>query len=105
MTKPFPCASATTPWIGYGVTCLPGVEIGNGCVVGAGSVVTTPLEPYGVYAGNPARLLRYRFAPEKIEILDGIGWWDLEFDRLREMEDVFKCDATRLSADQLRECF
>ena len=92
-------------WIGYGVTCLPGVEIGNGCVVGAGSVVTASLEPYGVYAGNPARLLRYRFEPEKIEALNGIAWWDLEFDKLREIDHLFKCDITQLSADQLHDLF
>ena len=74
-------------------------------MVGAGSVVTTSLEPYGVYAGNPARLLRYRFESENVEILDGIGWWNFEFDTLREIEDVFKCDVTRLSVDQLKELF
>lgn len=45
-------------WIGAGVTILPGVTIERGCVVAAGSVVTEPTVPDGLYAGNPARLVR-----------------------------------------------
>ncbi|MFL5825775.1 MAG: acyltransferase [Thermoleophilaceae bacterium] len=45
-------------WLGTRVTVLPGVTIGDGCVVGAGAVVTEDLEPHGVYAGVPARLVR-----------------------------------------------
>jgi len=43
-------------WIGARCIILPGVRIAPGCVVGAGSVVTSELEP-GKYAGNPARLI------------------------------------------------
>lgn len=45
-------------WIGANVTILPGITIGKCAVVGAGSVVTKDLEPYGVYAGVPARKMR-----------------------------------------------
>ena len=45
-------------WIGSGVTILPGVTIERGCVVAAGSVVTEPTVADGLYAGNPARLVR-----------------------------------------------
>lgn len=47
-------------WIGMGVCILPGVTIGEGCVVGAGSVVTRDLEPYSVAVGNPAKPIRSR---------------------------------------------
>lgn len=47
-------------WLGANTTVLDGVSIGQGCIIGAGSVVTRDTEPYGVYAGNPARLIRYR---------------------------------------------
>lgn len=49
-------------WIGAHVTILPGVRIGKGAVVGAGSVVTRDVPPKGIVAGVPARLMRYRNA-------------------------------------------
>ena len=43
-----------------GVCILPGVRLGDGCVVGAGGVVTRDLEPNCVAVGNPARVIRSR---------------------------------------------
>jgi acetyltransferase-like isoleucine patch superfamily enzyme len=45
-------------WIGTRAIILPGVTVGDGAVIGAGSVVTKDVPPGGVVAGNPARLLR-----------------------------------------------
>jgi len=42
-------------WVGMGVCILPGVTIGEGVVLGAGSVVTKDLEPWSIAVGNPAR--------------------------------------------------
>lgn len=42
-------------WIGARATILPGVRVGEGCIVAAGSVVTTDCEPHHLYAGVPAR--------------------------------------------------
>jgi acetyltransferase-like isoleucine patch superfamily enzyme len=47
-------------WIGAGVRILDGADIGEGCVVAAGSVVRGRLEPNGIYAGVPAKLVRMR---------------------------------------------
>jgi acetyltransferase-like isoleucine patch superfamily enzyme len=47
-------------WIAYRAIILPGVRIGEGAVVGAGSVVTKDVEPYTIVAGNPARLIKKR---------------------------------------------
>jgi len=47
-------------WLGAGVKVLDGAVIGDGCVVGAGAVVRGELEPYGIYAGVPAKLVRRR---------------------------------------------
>jgi maltose O-acetyltransferase len=47
-------------WIGMGVCILPGVRIGDGCVVGAGSVVVHDVEPFAVAVGNPARAVKSR---------------------------------------------
>lgn len=47
-------------WIGHRVIILPGVHIGDGCVIGAGSVVTKDTPDYSVVAGNPAKVIKYR---------------------------------------------
>jgi maltose O-acetyltransferase len=47
-------------WIGTHTIILPGVRVGNGAVVGAGSVVTKDVPSYAIVAGNPARLIKYR---------------------------------------------
>jgi acetyltransferase-like isoleucine patch superfamily enzyme len=43
-----------------GALILPGVQIGDGCVIGAGSVVTHDVDAYSVAVGNPAKRIRSR---------------------------------------------
>jgi acetyltransferase-like isoleucine patch superfamily enzyme len=50
--------------IGSNATILCGVTIGEGAIVGAGSVVTHDIPPCAIVAGNPARLLRWTDGPE-----------------------------------------
>lgn len=47
-------------WIGRKVIILPGVHIGKGAVVGAGSVVSKSIPDYGIAVGNPARVVKFR---------------------------------------------
>ncbi len=51
-------------WIGLNSVILKGVTIGEGAVVGAGSVVTKDVPPYTVVAGNPARIIRELEKPQ-----------------------------------------
>ncbi|KAI9774022.1 MAG: hypothetical protein M1839_001906 [Geoglossum umbratile] len=54
-------------WFGGSVVVLPGVTIGNGSTIGAGSVVTKDIPPYSVAAGNPARVIRSLPQPTTVE--------------------------------------
>lgn len=47
-------------WVGMGVTILPGAKLGEGCVIGAGSVVTKAVDPYAIAVGNPAKAVGER---------------------------------------------
>lgn len=47
-------------WIGRRVMIMPGVTIGDGCIIGAGAVVTKDIPPYSVAGGVPARVLKKR---------------------------------------------
>jgi len=47
-------------WIGYGVIILGGIDIGEGSIIGAGSVVTKNVTPYTIVGGNPARKIGNR---------------------------------------------
>lgn len=62
-------------WIGSGVRIIKAVKIGNGAIIGSGSVVTKDVPPYAIVGGNPAKIIRYRFSPEIIKALDKIKWW------------------------------
>lgn len=63
-------------WIGYQALIMPGVQIGNGAIIASRSVVTSDVAPYTIVGGNPAKPLKQRFAPEVIETLNAIAWWD-----------------------------
>lgn len=47
-------------WIGDRVLILPGVHVGSGSIIGAGSVVTKDVPPYAIVGGNPAHVIRMR---------------------------------------------
>ena len=63
-------------WFGYGAFVLPGVRIGHGAIIGAGSVVTGDVPAYGIVAGNPARLVRSRYDDRDVARLLVVAWWD-----------------------------
>lgn len=59
-------------WIAGNCIVLPGVAIGNGSTVGAGSVVTKDVPPYHVVAGNPARVLRRIEPPDSSRVVESV---------------------------------
>jgi acetyltransferase-like isoleucine patch superfamily enzyme len=86
-------------WIAEGVRIMPGVTIGDGCVIGARAVVTKDLEPYGIYAGIPARLIKKRFTPKIIEQLLQIKWWDWSIEKIRRNVQFFNIDLSDFQGD------
>jgi lipopolysaccharide transport system ATP-binding protein len=76
-------------WIGTGAIILAGVKIGNGAVVGAGSVVTHDVPDYAIVAGVPARVVKFRFTTDQIKKLLEIAWWNWDIEKIVENVDYF----------------
>ena len=71
-------------WIGSSVIICPGCkQIGDGAIIGAGSVVTHDVEPYTIVAGNPARIIRKRFNDKQIKYLEDSKWWEKSYAELK----------------------
>ncbi|HEU6449343.1 MAG TPA: CatB-related O-acetyltransferase [Verrucomicrobiae bacterium] len=78
-----PLSIGNDVWLGTNCLILPHVRrIGDGAVVAAGAVVNKDVPPYAVVAGNPARVVRFRFAPDIIEKLLKSRWWEKPIEAL-----------------------
>lgn len=83
-------------WIGDEVMMLGGGIIENGCIIGARSLLPPNFrsEPYGVYAGSPAKLLRFRFSEAVRAALLDLAWWDMPLTWIRDNNAMFLQDMT-----------
>lgn len=71
-------------WIGYEAVIMAGVTIGDGAIIGTRAVVTKDVAPYSIVGGVPAREIRKRFAPEVVERLRELKWWDWPEEKIRK---------------------
>ena len=71
-------------WIGANsfINCSKVKSIGDGAIIGAGAVVLEDVPPYAVAVGVPAKIKRYRYAPEMIELLLRVKWWEWSIEEI-----------------------
>jgi acetyltransferase-like isoleucine patch superfamily enzyme len=81
-------------WIGRNVRVFNGVRIGNGCVIAEGSLVKNDCEPYGIYAGIPARFKRHRFQSRIVDELLEASWWDWSEEKIFKNRKFFDTNLT-----------
>lgn len=82
--SPMPIAIGNDVWIGRDAKILAGATIPDGCVVGAGAVVTRKeFPPYAILGGVPARVIDQRFSDKTVQELLDLRWWD------KDPEEIF----------------
>ena len=89
-------------WIGLNAIILPGVKIGDGAIIGAGSVVTKDVDDYEIVAGNPAKLIRHRFSSSEINELKKIRWWDWPLEKIMENRQFIESNNIKNFIDEFR---
>lgn len=72
-------------WLCANSIILSGVTIGDGAVVANSAVVTKDVPPYAIVAGNPAKVVKWRFDAEVRDSLLAAGWWDWPEEEVKEV--------------------
>ena len=85
----FPVIVGNDCWIGYGVSIVAGVTVGDGAVVLANATVTKDVPPYAIVGGVPAKVIGYRYNEETIKKLLAIQWWNKNDKWLKEKAQSF----------------
>lgn len=84
-------------WIGYEAVIMPGVQVGDGAIIAAKSVVVKDVAAYTVVGGNPAQSIRQRFDSEIIQALLEISWWHWNIEKIsRNLDKIVAADIEAL---------
>jgi virginiamycin A acetyltransferase len=69
-------------WFGYDCLIKNGVTIGDGAIVAARAVVVKDVPPYAIVAGNPAKVVKFRFDETTIARLLKLAWWNWDIQKI-----------------------
>ena len=90
-------------WIGTNAVILPGVSIGDGAIVGAGSIVTGDVEKYEIVGGNPADHISWRFDKDTREFLQDLEWWNWTKKEILDNKEFFETDIENKKIGELNQ--
>lgn len=88
-------------WIGQGAIILGGAVLHQGCVIGAGTVVSGDIPPYAVFAGG--RIIKYRFSQQVIKKLQNVAFDKIDESVVKRIRGWHKVEITEDNVDQLLE--
>ena len=89
-------------WFGEDVTVIGGVNIGDGAVIAARSVVTHDVAPYSVVGGVPARFIKWRFDEDTRNYMEELQWWNWSQEKIVcNYERLCRFDRSLLSDTKL----
>jgi acetyltransferase-like isoleucine patch superfamily enzyme len=95
----YQCKIGNDVWLGCYSIVLEGIEIGDGAVIAANSVVTKSVPPYAVVGGNPAKFIKWRFSEDQINKLKKTNWFNLSEDEImlqeKELMKIVDFDITK----------
>jgi virginiamycin A acetyltransferase len=89
--------------ISDGATLLGNINIGNGALIATGSVVTTDVPKYGIVAGNPAKLIKYRFEENIIKHMEKLQWWNWDKNKIKNNKSFFSTDLSLTSFKKINK--
>jgi acetyltransferase-like isoleucine patch superfamily enzyme len=89
LNKKFSVKIGSDVWIGDRVVIMGGLEIGDGAIVGVGSVVTKNVKPYEIVGGVPAKKIKSRFSKNEIKKLLQIQWWNKDENWIKKNAKAF----------------
>ncbi len=92
-------------WIGANAIILSGVHLGRGSVIGAGSVVTKDVPSYAIVAGNPAKIIRYRFSEVIRKKLEQVDFEKLDQSMVQKHIENLYTSLTEENVDELIKPF
>ena len=85
--------------IGEDVLITKNVQIGNGAVIAAKSVLIHDVPPYAIVIGNPATIVSYRYSKKEIEMIEKIKWWNWSTKKIIENIHIFKMTKNELNKE------
>lgn len=89
-------------WIGQNAIILSGVHIGQGSVIAAGAVVTKDVPPYAIVGGVPAKIIKYRFSPDVIDVLLTIDYSKLTSILIQQHVDDLYSSLDSLNVEEVQ---
>ncbi|MBT5399112.1 CatB-related O-acetyltransferase [bacterium] len=87
--------------ISDGATLLGNINIGNGALIATESVVTMDVPKYGIVAGNPAKLIKYRFEEGIVKYMEELKWWDWDKNKIQNNKSFFSTDLSLASSKSI----
>lgn len=90
-------------WIGHRCVILSGVTLGQGCVIGAGSMIRKDVPPYAVYSGGS--VVNYRFPPEIVSKLMRIDFGSITPEAMTKFRKYYLIDVDSNNIDRILACF
>jgi hypothetical protein len=91
-------------WLGANSIICPGCHrVGNGAIIAAGAVVTKAVPDYAIFAGNPAKVIKWRFDPVTIDTLLRSEWWFVPFQQIKTLMHEMRLPLNKDRLDYLMQ--